>query len=258
MGGLIKIFTFQFLRKKPFSKKQLIIGGAVLLIVALTLILLRIDYLKKKEAAAAQAEQARAEEEKEKLLLPSDKPLSPQEILEREEKLAGIEVKKLLTEKKEKEIKDEIEQASLRKPGELTKQDVFITADEGLPDLLRELLKEGKPGLVYSCLREMLARGLDPVKVLRQVIVDNPDKAKIRKNALVALFYIGGEESVPLFKTAATVDPEEEVRLLALFLLDFITGNEEKYFFEDVSKEDISEAVRAKAEEYRKFRSKCR
>ncbi len=257
--GFVNIITLKAFRQKKLTRLQLIILGIIVVVLAVIGLTFKMRSDRLREEEAARLAQEKKEEELIELMSPSDTPLSPEEILEREKKLAGEDVVTMLDQAKEAREKQdalqkEIEDAGRRKAG-VTKQDIMVVADEGLPDLLLELLPEGDPGLIYKALSEMRQRGLNAVRVLRNAIVDNPQDPLIRKNALIALFYIGGEEVTFYFKASARTDPDEKVRLVALFCLDFLTGKEEQPFFEESMNNDPSPAVREKAREYWEFRS---
>ena len=236
---------------RGINKKYLLVVVIFSVLLGATVIIIKkvqLARIKKIEQQKLTEEQKRQEEEA--LLKPSPRPLSPSEVIEREEKIAGGKLEIPV------EKKSEGEKEAKKEEG-ITKQEIKIVDDEGLITILKELLINGNPSLTYLTLREMTKRGINPVPYLKKEIIDHPDDPGVRKNALIALFYIGDEGVVPIFKASAKVDPDEKVREVALFCLDFLTGKETMDFFKEVMEKDPSMEVRVKAREYWEIRKKC-
>ncbi|MBD3246137.1 MAG: hypothetical protein GF333_03910 [Candidatus Omnitrophica bacterium] len=239
-------------KKSGTKKKVLLIGGIVA--VLLVGVLIGLIQTKKSMVSRRQAEiqeQEQEEIQREALLESGELHLSPEEIIEREEKIAGEELSVSEFQVLEEDDPEE-EPASVSR---VTKSEIRAAAIGELEGILHRVLPEGNPSLVYLTLTRMQQKGIDPISALKEEILNNPDNADIRKNAIIGLFYVGGKEVVPLLKTAAKVDPVPEVREIALFCLDYLARGEEASFFKEVAQSDPSEKVKERAERYWKIRS---
>ncbi|MCM8824020.1 MAG: HEAT repeat domain-containing protein [Candidatus Omnitrophica bacterium] len=233
------------------KKKYTIIFLVVCAILFVVYILIKLDIGRKNQRALRVIENAKqliAKVKEETSFMSGKKLLSPQDIIEREKKFTEGELpipRTTLPIEKE-----------LTSPKVITKEEIKLVATDGLRDMLRLVLDQNKPSYLYLVLKEMEKRGLKPVPILREEILNNPDDPLIRKNAILGLFYMGVEDVLPIIKTSVKLDPDKDVRLFALFCLDFLSGKEESEFFKDIFETDPSEDVRSKAKEYWEFRSK--
>lgn len=163
-------------------------------------------------------------------------PLVPQEILEREAKIAGEEIK--------------LEPTPLQPPQISSRK--RITKIKDTPTLLKffkEALEKDDEGLLAHTLKALEFNGEDVIFLLRQQILENFAKPEIRRLAVFGLFYVDNVvEAISILKTILKVDPEEKVRLAALLVLEGLLGGENLAFFEEISRQDPSEKVRLRAQ----------
>jgi HEAT repeat protein len=96
---------------------------------------------------------------------------------------------------------------------------------------------------------------MNTVNILKEEILNCVDSPKIRRAAVWGLFYCGDPEAVPVLKTLLKVDPDENVRLIALSVLDSISVENSIGFFDEIARSDASLRVRDKAREYSKIKS---
>lgn len=201
----------------------------------------------KKRAKEREVLRLKEIKEKEELALeePSKVPLSPAQILERETKIAGEDILRLI---QPPEIKP-------KKITRLTKRSYKLLSVDQLRQKLKEALAKDDEGLLNQVLKGLEFKGEDTVSLLRKEILENFSQPQIRRNAVWGLFYLGKPEVIPILKTVIKVDPSEEVRLVALFALDSIAGKDVVSFMEEVSQNDPASSVRLKAQEYLRLRS---
>lgn len=201
----------------------------------------------KKRAKEREALRLKEIKEKEELALeePSKVPLSPAQILERETKIAGEDILRLI---QPPEIKP-------KKITRLTKRSYKLLSVDQLRQKLKEALAKDDEGLLNQVLKGLEFKGEDTVSLLRKEILENFSQPQIRRNAVWGLFYLGKPEVIPILKTVIKVDPSEEVRLVALFALDSIAGKDVVSFMEEVARSDPASSVRLKAQEYLRLRS---
>lgn len=183
------------------------------------------------------------EQPEEELEEPSKIPLSPAEILERESKIAGEDIAKALVPLPEPKVTKKF-------PGKPSYRKYKKIDYNTLITMFKEGLEKDQEGKLVVALKGLEYKGIDTVNLLREEILKNFSRPNIRRNAVWGLFYIDKLEVIPVLKTVAKVDPEEDVRLAALFALNALQDKDIIGFLEEISQQDSSERVRQKAKEY--------
>lgn len=246
-----------------FGNKQLVMTiagfliGAVVIFVAVKIIgSVSKNQKKQKDAAATVAQQETKQAQ------PADKstkPGKPKEALER-----GTQATNEVAESTDVrlsqigtggEVASETGESVVYKPPPKKPQPKKIKDTPGLMKMLDEALLKGNESALSYAVMGIEKNGDDVVDYLKEKIITNFDKPAVRINAILALFYSSKGDAVAVVKTALKVDPDEEVRLTALSVLDSLCGQEEIGFIQDIAKQDASERVRKKALEYYEIRS---
>jgi|GEM_PF-4422674 len=229
----------------------------------------------KKTAAKKTLEEKTAHLEK-----PSEKPLSPSAVIEREKKILelGKEASKeaskaaepaagagLQLEQKAAPATTELQPVPVPPGEEAAKpivEKVRVKAKakktKETPALIYTLktsLEKAKEGALVQSIKELESRDVDVVEILRGEIISNYGNPVIRKYALLGLFYTGKEEAIPIIKTVLKVDPDEDVQLTALFVLDALLGKDAIPLFDEMAQKSSFEKVRSRAQAYSNVRS---
>jgi hypothetical protein len=116
-------------------------------------------------------------------------------------------------------------------------------------------IEKGDEALIGQAITGLDVKGDSAVSILREKILENFAKPQVRRYAVIGLFYTGTSETIPVLKTVVKVDPDEQVRLAALYALDNISPDDIGEFLEEVAREDPGERMRKAAKEYIEFRS---
>jgi len=237
---------------KKTNKLYLGLGGLGFVIIVIVIVMMVGQTAQRQKAQRIQAEQEQQElAEQEEALKLSDEPLDADAIIEREKKLLGGEIpEELGVADSEPEEEPQEEKDGVMKASELR-----LIQDSALQEYLQKILPTGKVGPIVKTLKEMERRTMNPVSILRKHLIDAGDNIAMRKNAILGLYYIGNKDVIPLLKASARTDPDQGVRKLALFCVDFLAGGGEKEFFAEIARNDPSEEVKEKARGYFEVRN---
>lgn len=274
--GSIPALLLKFLQ--PLLKNKIVLAaaiGAVIIAGLVGFFVYRGAAEKKVKLAAQKIEDERIA----KLQQPSEKPLSPEAVIDREKELLEEDDVKVdvAQEAKEAAQADATEKAGDTKtaekvvlqepgaPGAATPQERVRVKraragreKKDIPALISALklaMEKEKEGSMVQAMKSLDERGIDVVSIFRQEILNNYENPVIRRYAAWGLFYSGKEEAIPVLKTIMKVDPDDDVKLIAVYALDVLLAKESIPLFEGLLAEGVSERVRKKTEEYMRARS---
>ena len=259
--------TVQSVIQALFKNKIVGIGvvAVVLAIASYGVYIYQAQQKKAKELAAKKA----ADEERARLEAPSNVPLTPEQVIEREEKLMKDSPDEVVETVSPEELQEagikpkvdlekEISPAAAAPHERVRRKAKYVKKAKDVPALINMLktsLAKEKEGTVVLALKGLNEKGVNVVSLLREEIINNFDNPLIRRNAVWALFYQGGEEAIPVLKTVLMVDPDETVQSAALFSLNVLLGKDAVPLFERFIQETSSAGLKKKAEEYVRVRS---
>jgi hypothetical protein len=243
----------------------MVLGAVLIIVIVVGVGIPVIKKINAKHSAAKElkdkehVEEAKKEAEEVKLST-SDKPLTPAEVKEREKKLAGEDVSVGAEERLATPVGTSPAQTLSVSPASTPNGRKSVMKKrrsykkQSAVELIAQLnqsLEKGDEVLMGNVLVALAAKGEDTVAILRTIILEGYNQATIRKNAALGLFYTGNPEAIPVLKTMVEVDPEENVRLTALFALNgVVEGDDLTEFLAGIAEKDKSEKVRKLAQEY--------
>lgn len=173
----------------------------------------------------------------------SSVPLSPKAILDRESKIMGEEIRP-----QEPLAPSELPKKPVRRP---TKKIIKTKDTADLFKLFNEALEKNDEPLLAQVIKTLEFKEQDVVSLLREQILNNFTNLQIRRLAVLGLFYTDNKpEATLVLKTVLKIDPDENVRLAGLFVLDSLLGKEALVFLEEIGQQDPSEKVRLEAKRY--------
>ncbi len=221
-----------------------------------------------KKHKEAMLKEAQEEKKQVELLADSTKPTKPADVLKREEEMVGEPLKpadqarkpsdEITTEELEKEaaaVTAAVEEPAPYIRPARKRAPKRPTDTDSLAKILKEAVAGGNEGDISYAVMGIEKNGDSAIALLKDEIVNNYNNPKIRINAILGLFYSAKHEAIAVVKTALMVDPDEDVRLTALSVLDSLGGRSEADFIESLARDDSSEKVRQRAQELLEFRS---
>jgi hypothetical protein len=249
------------------NKKFLIIAGSVLAAVVVVFVGFRFfvkGYKGVKESAKKEARTGAKKEKKSKAvkevkkeenkIVPAAVPgtpndsLSPHKIIEAETALPQAPSVQEMS-------KAVVQSAPVKRPASQRYVRKRIKDTSVLLTMLDTGIEKGNEALIGQAITGLNLKGDSAVSILREKILENFSRPQIRKYAVLGLFYCGTSDTIPVLKTVIKVDPDEDVRISALYALDNINPDDIAEFLEVVAREDTGERVRKAAKEYIEFRS---